>query len=206
MNDKDTKTSLLESIQRDVELTTSNYAQMHERLRLRDKASKFFVTYYSVFAILFSLIPFFFAERIEQRASFDFLTISISIVVLVASLFISLAKYSERALRAVEALDNMKRLKKELSIIEETDLWQDDCAKYKSYVKIYHQIVDCMELRTDIDYYRTCKNLSIKKEYKDRWDNLSQFNKFLATIARIAEYLIYTLLVLFPFIALWWCF
>lgn len=203
---EEARTKLLESIRRDIEVTASNYAQMHERLQLRDSASKFFVTYYSVFAILFSLIPFFFGEQIANRALFDFLTISMSIVVLVVSLLISFAKYSERALQAVKALDDLKRLKKELSKYTEADLWEDECKKYDSYVTRYHQIVDNMELRTDIDYYRTCKMLSTKDGYKDRWDNLSKFNKFLGSKARIIDFLWYMLLSISPFIAIFWCF
>ena len=200
------RTNLLDSIRRDIVITASNYAQMHDRLRLRDGASKLFVTYYSVFAILFSLMPFFFEEQITHRALFDFLTVSMSIVVLVASLLISFAKYSERALQAVKALDDLKRLKKELSKYTDDDMWDDECKRYNSCVKRYHQIVDRMELRTDIDYYRSCKNLSTKTGFEDSWKNLSWFSKFLAHSARIIEYFGYVLLILFPLGALCWCF
>lgn len=206
MGEEAIRTNLLESICRDVEVTASNYAQMHERLRLRDSASKFFVTYYSVFAILFSLIPFFFGDQITYRALFDFLTISMSIIVLVASLLISFAKYSERALQAVKSLDDLKRLKKELSIYTDDDMWKDECKKYNSYVKRYHQIVDCMELRTEIDYYRSCKKLSTKAGFESRWKNLSWVSRLLAHTARIIDYLGYVLLFLFPLGALCWCF
>lgn len=48
--------------------------------------------------------------------------VSMSIVVLVSSLLISFAKYSERALQAVKSLDNLKRLKKELSKYTDDDM------------------------------------------------------------------------------------
>lgn len=206
MAEESARTNLLDSIRRDIEVTASNYAQMHDRLRLRDGASKLFVTYYSVFAILFSLMPFFFEKQITYRALFDFLTVSMSIVVLVSSLLISFAKYSERALQAVKSLDNLKRLKKELSKYTDDDMWDDECKRYNNCVKRYHQIVDHMELRTDIDYYRSCKNLSSKTGFEDRWENLSWFSKFLAHSARIFEYSCYVLLILFPLCALCWCF
>lgn len=198
MTDKAEKTDLLASIQRDVEVTASNYAQMYERLHMRDSASKFFVTYYSVFAILFSLIPFFFGEQITYRPRFDFLTISMSIVVLFASLLISVAKYSERALQAVKALDDLKRLKKDLSKYTADDMRDNECKQYDSCVERYHQIIDRMELRTEIDYYRSCKKLSTKTGFKERWEKLSCFNKCLANFARMLEYCGYVLLLLFP--------
>lgn len=201
MDDKIKEVNLLNAIQRDIEVTSSNYAQMYERLHLRDCASKFFVTYYSVFAILFSLTPFFFGEQIKYRALFDFLTVSMSIVVLVASLLISFAKYSERALNAVKALDDLKRLKKELFKYNDADLWKDECKIYDAYVKRYHQIVDCMELRTEMDYYRSCIKLSNKEGFKDRWENLSWYNKIFANLARIFDYIEYLILFLFPFAA-----
>lgn len=206
MADKEAKADLLESIRQDIEVTTSNYAQMHERLRLRDGASKLFVTYYSVFAILFSLMPFFFGEQIAYRPLFDFLTISMSIIVLVASLLISFAKYSERSLQAVKALDDLKRLKKELSKYTADDMRDNECKRYDNCVERYHQIVDRMELRTEIDYYRSCKKLSTKTGFDERWKNLSCFSKCLAHLARMVEYLVYALLFLFPLGALCWCF
>ena len=82
------KQKLLTSIKRDIEFTSGNYAQMYNRLKLNDSISKFLITYYSTVSIIYGLFPLFFEDKIVYLTGLDFLMMSLSVVVLIASLLI----------------------------------------------------------------------------------------------------------------------
>lgn len=190
--------NLLENLKRDIAFTASNYGKMYDRLILRDWASRTAIIYYSVVTIVYALFSAYFT--VNHRDWFDFFSICISIVSLVASLMISFAKYPERTLKAMRALDDIKYLKKDLAKYSYADLCANNHQIYDDFIKRYHRIVDDVELRANGDYYRTCKALKKKKEYADAWDKLSLFQKATACFARPIEYLFYLLLFLAPFI------
>lgn len=183
------------SLKRDVDFTTGNYAHMHTRLRNNDVASRFFVIYYSVVSIFYGLIPLFFKEKLASEALLNFLALSSSIVVLIASLTISLAKYSERSNQVMQGLDQMKRFKKELSLYKETGLTSNE---YLASIIKYHQIVDHVELRTYLDYYLTCRDMHKGEKYAESWKNLSWFQKIEACCFPAAKYLFYFVLIILP--------
>lgn len=190
--------NLLESLKRDIAFTAGNYGQMHDRLILRDWASRTAIIYYSIVTIVYALFSAYFT--VNHRDWLDFFSICVSIVSLAASFMISFAKYPERALKAMRALDDIKYLKKDLAKYSFADLCANNYELYDDFIKRYHRIVDDVELRASGDYYRTCKALKKKKEYADAWDQLSFFQKASAYIARPLEYLFYLFLFLAPFI------
>lgn len=183
------------NLKRDVDFTARNYAHMYTRLRENDAMSRFFVTYYSVISILYGLIPLFFQERLVSKALPDFLTLSSSIIVLIASLTISLAKYGERSQQVMRGLDQMKQFKKGLSLYEETGLTSNE---YQASIIQYHQIVDRVELRTDLDYYLTCQDMYKNKKYVESWKNLSWIQRAEAHCFPCLKHLFYFILAIFP--------
>ena len=190
--------NLLENLKRDIAFTAGNYGQMHDRLILRDRVSRIAIVYYSIVTIIYAVFSVCF--DVKSTDWLNFFSICVSIVALVASLMISFAKYPERVLKAMRALDDIKHLKKDLAKYSHADLCANNHKIYDDFIKRYHSIVDDVELRANGDYYRTCKALKKKKEYADAWDKLSFFPKASACLARPLEYLFYLFLFLAPFI------
>lgn len=190
--------NLLESLKRDIAFTAGNYGQMHDRLILRDWASRIAIVYYSLVTIVYAVLSLCFT--VSNEGLLDFVSICVSVITLVASLMISFARYSERAIKAMQALDQIKRIKKELVKYSFADLCKDNFALYDEFVEKYHTIVDEVELRAESDYYRTCKVLKNKEAYTDTWKNLSWFQKTIAYISRALEYIFYLVLAVAPFI------
>lgn len=192
--------SLLKDLQRDIRFTAANYSQMYKRLTVNDIASRFFTTYYSVVSIILSLLPLFFEDRMASSQVLSFLLLGSSIVVLIVSLMISFAKYSERSRQVMVGLNQMKRLKKELSRYSDAELKENCFEKYQSFVERYHQIVDHIELRADGDYYRACRSLSAREDCRNSWQSLSCLNKAIAILWPIGKFFFFLALFALPII------
>ena len=193
------KQKLLTSIKRDIEFTSGNYAQMYNRLKLNDSISKFLITYYSTVSIIYGLFPLFFEDKIVYLTGLDFLMMSLSVVVLIASLLISCAQYGERSKQVMTGLDRLKRLKKELLQYSDDNFTKE---LYKKFIDEYHGIVDSIELRSDLDYFRTCKELNSRGKYTESWQQISCLNKLIMYMVPIFKFLFFFALFLFPIIVL----
>lgn len=191
------KQKLLTSIKRDIEFTSGNYAQMYNRLKLNDSISKFLITYYSTVSIIYGLFPLFFEDKIVYLTGLDFLMMSLSVVVLIASLLISFAQYGERSKQVMTGLDRLKRLKKELLQYSDDNFTKE---LYKKIIDEYHGIVDSIELRSDLDYFRTCKELNSRGKYTESWQQISCLNKLIMYMVPIFKFLFFFALFLFPII------
>ena len=193
------KQKLLTSIKRDIEFTSGNYAQMYNRLKLNDSISKFLITYYSTVSIIYALFPLFVEDKIVYLTGLDFLMMSLSVVVLIASLLISFAQYGERSKQVMTGLDRLKRLKKELLQYSDDNFTKE---LYKKFIDEYHGIVDSIELRSDLDYFRTCKELNSRGKYTESWQQISCLNKLIMYMVPIFKFLFFFALFLFPIIVL----
>ena len=193
------KQKLLTSIKRDIEFTSGNYAQMYNRLKLNDSISKFLITYYSTVSIIYGLFPLFFEDKIVYLTGLDFLMMSLSVVVLIASLLISFAQYGERSKQVMTGLDRLKRLKKELLQYSDDNFTKE---LYKKFIDEYHGIVDSIELRSDLDYFRTCKELNSRGKYTESWQQISCLIMLIMYMVPIFKFLFFFALFLFPIIVL----
>ena len=193
------KQKLLTSIKRDIEFTSGNYAQMYNRLKLNDSISKFLITYYSTVSIIYGLFPLFFEDKIVYLTGLDFLMMSLSVVVLIASLLLSFAQYGERSKQVMTGLDRLKKLKKELLQYSDDNFTKE---LYKKFIDEYHGIVDSIELRSDLDYFRTCKELNSRGKYTESWQQISCLNKLIMYMVPIFKFLFFFALFLFPIIVL----
>lgn len=193
-----------DSLLRDLDFTTENYGQMYKRLHAQDVLTRFFIVYYSVISILYGILPLYFEEYIKLRPLLDYITLSFSIVVLIASLLISFANYETRSKQVVVGLDQLKRLKKRIKAqIEVADFEQEgETITVKEAIKDYHDIVDKMELRTDVDYYHACHNLSMNNKHPEAWRQLSWSHKAEHYIFPVINFAFYILLFLAPWIML----
>ena len=187
------KDGLREKFLKDIEYTSLNYSNMYDRLQMRNNWSKFFVVYYSVIAVINAILPKVFVIPDIYCTLLDFTSIVVSIIMLVASLSVSLANYSERSLKVMQGLDALKRLKKTL-VYSNEDLEKEDYKKYREFLTEYHGIVDKVELRTDYDFYRTCRE---KGEVRDRF---SWMRRVSLEVKHLGEVLLYLILFAAPLI------
>jgi len=166
---------LLKSLQHDIEYTTENYANIYNRLKDSDFVFKVFLIEYSICAIINALIPKFFSLNDNLKNILDFTSVVISIILLVASLSISLANYSDRIQKSMNAVNKLKRMKKALSSFDEKDF---NKLKYEEYTKKYHEIVDNMEFRNNIDFFKTCKRFNVINE-RFNWIKRFKYNLYI---------------------------
>lgn len=188
------ETKIKEFLEKDIKYTSGNYANMHDRLKIRDNMSKFLIIYYSIIGIINSLLPKYMVKFVLETDILNFSALIISIILLVASLYVSLAKYSERTIEAMSALDNLKRMKKEIIMYSEDDLMKDEYKLFKELTYKYHNIVDNMELRTDFDYYKTCKSLNTARE------KFTTLQEIMVHVPYVLEKLLYLILIIIPFV------
>lgn len=138
--------------------TQNNYSNMLKRLQLKKSFSNFVVTYYSIALIVYSLTAEFFPSIFDVKLS-SYFNIILSIVVLVYSLIITNAKYSERIQSAERVLNEVKSKKRELKT--------DENAMEK--LKEYEIIMSKAEYRSELDFFHTLKQKC--KKYDVRWYN-----------------------------------
>ncbi len=198
------KESHFDYLLRDLDFTTENYGQMYKRLHTQDVVSRFFVVYYSVISILYGILPLSFKAYIKFPALLEYVTLTFSIVVLIASLLISFANYETRTKQVVASLDKLKRLKKKIK----AQINAPDSAEVKNKITVdeaidsYHEIVDSMELRADVDYYRACHNLYKNRKHPETWERLSWLHKAECCVFPIINLIFYVLLFVSPWIML----
>lgn len=147
---KTTKADILH----DIDYTQSNCSYIQKRLNKWDIYTKIYIVEYSLFSIFFSMLPKYFSLRTDILALLDFASISVSIVMLVVSLYVSLANYQKRAESALDVLNQLKKMKKDIAAIPE-DRFTKKIYEKKS--KRYYDIVQKLEIRDDLDFFRTCK-------------------------------------------------
>ena len=175
-------------LEKDLLATSTNYTNMYDRLHRRNGITKFLIVYYSVIAILYTILPKYFIYKESIKNVFDFLSIIISIILLAASLSVSMANYSSREEKVIKAIDTLKNLRKKIqakdNLIE---------SEYLKFVKKYHKRVDSIELRSNYDYYLTRKKL--KKE-------ITHWEYIMFPILHLAELILYISLICFPIVIL----
>lgn len=135
-----------------MEITQCNYDNMLKRLLRKKQFSNFVITYYSIALIIYSLTAEFFPEQFNEKLS-SYFNIILSIVVLMYSLIITNANYSERIDSARSVLNQIKMKKRELT--------EKNIEEIRSG---YDQIMLKAEYRSDIDFFRTLKQRCKKND------------------------------------------
>ncbi|MBF8983268.1 SLATT domain-containing protein [Lutibacter sp. B2] len=195
--------------------TFSNYSNMSKRFKKNDMTSKFILIYYSTSLIIYSLTSKFFPNYYHDVLG-EYFSIIISIVILVYSIINMNAHYSERISKIQDAINQLKTLKREISH-----------GNLEEFKKNYIKIVDKQELRLDIDFFNTVKQLCrqkdiiwwlpllmIKTESNNEEEDLEKIRikKYLSEIDRyslqlriIMNFILDLLLILIPVIILLLC-
>lgn len=167
-----------------MDVTQSNYANQLKRLSRDKKRADFILIYYSLALIIYSLSVQFYPEIFDETWS-SYSSIILSVIVLVYSVVNSHAEYSGRISSIQHALNEVKRLKREVGSLpnladddplspscgENQECEQcvscesskkDACEKLDSLKKEYDDLVSATEIRDDLDFYYTILHLCKK--------------------------------------------
>ena len=154
--------------------TLNNYINMEKRLNENKRFSNFILTYYSIFLIISSLTSSFF--DLYNSKLCEYFGIIISVVLLAFSLINSNANYDKRIDVVTSAINKLKTLKRTTSL------------KPEEFKKEYDEIVDNVEFRSDIDFFRTVKSCC-KKSGITWYSSISRIQKNDEQTKKLKEYL-----------------
>lgn len=160
--------------------TQSNFANQLKRLSRDSKRADSILIYYSMAIIIYSLSIKFYPHYFGG-SWMSFSSIIMSIIVLIYSIINSKAQYPERIYKIQVALNEVKRLKREVGDLpDEPDTPKVHCGKLegrdiafqlepipqKDYVerleqikREYNNVVNGVEIRDDLDFYLTIVSL-----------------------------------------------
>lgn len=155
--------------------TQSNYANQLKRLAKDEKRADFILIYYSMALIVYALSTAFYPDKFNPTWT-SYASIILSVVVLTYSIINSKAAYPERIAKIDHALNEVKRLKREVGALPKQSTFSDcpnqeacqcsqteACQKLEDLKKEYDELVSGTEIRDDIDFYYTICHLC--KEY-----------------------------------------
>lgn len=126
--------------------TLSNYINMEKRLSENKKLSDFVLAYYSLFFIINSLTAVYF--DLYNSKLCEYFGIILSVIMLAYSFINSNANYTRRIDIITNAINELKTLKRNPFPDENIEI----------FINKYNDIVDNVEFRNDIDFFRTIKS------------------------------------------------
>lgn len=111
--------------------TQSNYANQLTRISRDAKRSDFILIYYSLALIIYSLSVKFYPHLFDETWT-SYSSIILSVIVLIYSIINSKARYSERITKIQFALNEVKRLKREVGALPELSSQYENDSSTKS--------------------------------------------------------------------------
>ena len=187
------------------ETTLSNLSNMQRRFKTRRYFSDFFLVYYSVFMIVNTITIFYFEDTYNGYLG-GYFNLILSICLLAFSLISSNAHYPERLQKVEKAIHEVKTIKREFGT--------NGCC-LKDQKEIYYKAIDGIEIRSDIDFFRTIKQQCLANNakwykpetvcaisdgiYKRKISKyLSEINPYITWLKIIINVLCYMALILLP--------
>lgn len=134
-----------------LDITFNNYSHMKKRLQRRENFSNYILVYYSICVILYSLTGKYFYKYFNIILG-EYFGIVFSIILLAYSLINNSANYATRIAKLEKSMNALKSLKRNL----------DDSKIYEQKIE-YNKIVDNVEVRQDVDFFITVRNLCKEK-------------------------------------------
>lgn len=125
-------------------LTLSNYSNMNKRLEHKKKIAETILVYYSVAIIILSITAKYFPDFVNRNIA-EYFGIVCSVVLLAYSLVNNTAKYDRRIAECQRVINGVKTLKREIN------------ADIEVFKEKYYKLIDNVEIRDDIDFFRTLK-------------------------------------------------
>ena len=188
--------------------TLSNYINMEKRLSENRRFSEFILIYYSLFFIINSLTAVYFDFYNDKLC--EYFGLILSVVMLAYSFINSNANYTKRINNITNAINELKTLKRTSIIDEDID----------EFVRKYNAIVDGVEFRSDIDFFRTvkakCKEQGIRwylpfdagicEEKKQLKNYLSEISPFCLQMKNLFNLLFKAMVIILPIVVIILCF
>ena len=189
-------------------VTQNNYANMLKRLNRQHKVSNYVLIYYSIFLIVITLTSKYFPTYFNAGLG-EYFGIILSIIVLAYSLINNSANYAVRITNIEDAINKIKTIKRGL---ESKDL--------NELIDRYNAVTDTTELRSDVDFFITVKQLCKKNnmcwftvKFKSKMDEMdyseeqrqikdyiSELSLLVEEVKIISEYVWYAILFLIPIV------
>lgn len=165
-----------------MDLTQSNYANQWKRLSKDSKRADFILIYYSLFIIIFSLSVKFYPTFFNETWS-SYSGLILSVIVLIYSIINSKAGYPERIAKIQVALNEVKRLKREVGALPESisgksEIQDNNESSHSEMTEIVSKQSTCSnpcEMMCDCDVYPQCQatKVCLKLErYKRKYDEI----------------------------------
>lgn len=169
-------------------VTQSNYANQRKRLSKDSKRADFILIYYSLAIFVYSLTDILYPDLLDKSWA-SYTGLILSVIVLIYSIINSKAGYPERIAKIRDALNVVKRLKREVGALPDAvpqsplaasgnpgstcppscglacscgsyqSCHGSTCAKLESLKKEYDEVVSGTEIRDDLDFYYTIRHL-----------------------------------------------
>lgn len=189
-------------------LTLSNYSNMNKRLEHKKKIAETILVYYSVAIIILSITAKYFPNFVNADIA-EYFGIVCSIVLLAYSLVNNTAKYDRRIAECQRVINGVKTLKREIN------------ADIETFKDKYYRLIDNVEIRDDIDFFRTLKqqckeanvhfwNVKLKDasksdELAELKNHLSEINIPIILCRIVLMYLTDAILLLLPIVVFLLC-
>ncbi len=126
-----------------------------DRLKDNDLLSQIFLTYYSLFIIIITII-----DIQDDNLNFEVLTLVLSILILVVATFMFSMDFKGRYLRLQSSYIKIYKIYRETLKKEEND---EDTSEQE---KRYHDILECTENHNTCDYMQVMYEVRNNEEYK----------------------------------------
>lgn len=134
-------------------VTQLNYANQLKRLSQNEKRANRILIYYSMALIVYALSIKFYPSYFDETW-ISYSSIIFSIVLLIYSIVNSNAGYPKRIAIIEDSLNRVKKLKREMKSIQDSDK-----ERFEELKKKYDKVATRTEMRDDIDFYHTIRQL-----------------------------------------------
>lgn len=209
------------SLLKEVDIMCMHYSNLLKRINVRKKFSDFIMVYYSVVLIIYSISNISYEEYFDGKL-LTYMSLIISILLLVYSLINSSENFSKRVRDAEYTERNLRKLKRELINSEVKDI-ENYKNEFNKFMLISEKIEDIDIFRTlkqqaklnGIDIWRCNKGAYGKNEsnidnnsdkYFDFWTIKCNINIYLQLAKIFMEYFLYAVLVIAPIIIIIICY
>ena len=149
--DEKIKKELKEKLLIDIKYERTVCSSMYERFHKWDAFAKMYLIEYSFFCILLSILPQYVPFDRWSRSLLEFMLVSLSIILLIASVCVTSANLQKRAEKT------LRIMKKWEKFINDISANLDDSFEYEDSLNRYHQIACRMDRPDKIDIYTARK-------------------------------------------------
>lgn len=127
-----------------------------ERLKSNDFISQVLIVYYSLFIITITMV-----DIKNDDLNFEFLTLILSILILVISVFIFAMNYKERSLKLQNAYIKIDKISREIS--KKENAGDNNTSELE---KEYDNVLECSENHSSCDYIQVMFEVRNDENYK----------------------------------------